>query len=550
MADTLSDLTRLSQFAGTNVPAAPLNGPCLSLFGQLMTHPTRVTYPWPPLRTTLSSFFNTVNPTQGLDLSRIQSGWCGLALVATSFRRLELVQSEADKQQVHEWLEAVKQAAIIKSLTFRDATSNELYEVINSFKSPISPEDLEQYEAIAAREAAAIMAHHGMPAWNVPNGQISGHGAHDASSPAIKKPQQQQSGFDDDAIDPLDLSESDEGAVEDDGDDYVEKTGRKRKRASSSAGARKETTSAAERRSSSVQAVGEVGQVVTAGPSSGVYASQNSMERPIVTQLAKRINEMTGIALNKCIESLSRFSDDDLGSINPNLPIPPQFLPGGQGPPQPRGVAMASSSKPKPTSRARSATSVDPEGNGNAIAGPSGTPLSGAGASGGGSGAKKASKASKPHDPNRPSFSYSALIGQAILGNPDKRARLSEIYDFVMTNYPYYRRNESGWQNSIRHNLSLQPVFRKIPDETYTGNKKSCFWTIKEEEEWRFAGGGWQKMGVGSGNHRRKGGSASASPAPGGSKRSKRKTGADDDDDDFGDVSMASATPAGLSDED
>lgn len=62
-----------------------------------------------------------------------------------------------------------------------------------------------------------------------------------------------------------------------------------------------------------------------------------------------------------------------------------------------------------------------------------------------------------------------------------------------MASDPYYQKNESGWQNSIRHNLSLQPVFKKMPDNT-SANKKGCFWTIVESEEWRFANGGWQKV--------------------------------------------------------
>jgi hypothetical protein len=47
----------------------------------------------------------------------------------------------------------------------------------------------------------------------------------------------------------------------------------------------------------------------------------------------------------------------------------------------------------------------------------------------------------RPHDPNRPNFSYSALIGQAILSTPEKRLRLAEIYDYVTNNcafsFPY-----------------------------------------------------------------------------------------------------------------
>ncbi|KAM0752117.1 hypothetical protein T439DRAFT_287526 [Meredithblackwellia eburnea MCA 4105] len=104
-----------------------------------------------------------------------------------------------------------------------------------------------------------------------------------------------------------------------------------------------------------------------------------------------------------------------------------------------------------------------------------------------------ATRQQRPHDPNRPNFSYSALIGQAILSVPEKRLRLAEIYEYVTDHYAYYKKNECGWQNSIRHNLSLQPVFKKVPDVAMPG-KKGCFWTIIPGEEWRFANGGWLKM--------------------------------------------------------
>jgi len=77
----------------------------------------------------------------------------------------------------------------------------------------------------------------------------------------------------------------------------------------------------------------------------------------------------------------------------------------------------------------------------------------------------------------KPPYSYASLIAQAINQNSDRRLSLSAIYQYITDNYPYYRTAQNGWQNSIRHNLSLNKAFIKIArSENEPG--KGAFWAI------------------------------------------------------------------------
>jgi hypothetical protein len=62
----------------------------------------------------------------------------------------------------------------------------------------------------------------------------------------------------------------------------------------------------------------------------------------------------------------------------------------------------------------------------------------------------------------KPPFSYAQLIVQAIASTPDRQMTLSGIYAYITRCYPWYRSSDKGWQNSIRHNLSLNRYFIKV----------------------------------------------------------------------------------------
>lgn len=94
----------------------------------------------------------------------------------------------------------------------------------------------------------------------------------------------------------------------------------------------------------------------------------------------------------------------------------------------------------------------------------------------------------------KPPFSYAALIGQAIFSTPNRRMSLADIYTYIMTLYPFYKKQDAGWQNSIRHNLSLNECFvktQRAPDEP----GKGCLWSVLPGTEEQFTGGNFYKKG-------------------------------------------------------
>ncbi|KAG6023981.1 hypothetical protein E4U41_001898 [Claviceps citrina] len=88
-------------------------------------------------------------------------------------------------------------------------------------------------------------------------------------------------------------------------------------------------------------------------------------------------------------------------------------------------------------------------------------------------------------DGSKPPHSYAQLIGMAILRSPLRRLTLAQIYRWISDNYSFYNPTDAGWQNSIRHNLSLHKNFIKIErpkDDPGKGN----YWAIEPGTEFQF----------------------------------------------------------------
>ncbi|CAD5205830.1 unnamed protein product [Bursaphelenchus okinawaensis] len=86
----------------------------------------------------------------------------------------------------------------------------------------------------------------------------------------------------------------------------------------------------------------------------------------------------------------------------------------------------------------------------------------------------------------KPPHSYIQLIAAAIDNQPTRRATLAEIYDYLMARFEFFRGKYTGWKNSIRHNLSLNQCFTKVPKTAGAKCGKGHYWTIAPHADFSY----------------------------------------------------------------
>ncbi|KAI0409815.1 hypothetical protein F4802DRAFT_611502 [Xylaria palmicola] len=111
---------------------------------------------------------------------------------------------------------------------------------------------------------------------------------------------------------------------------------------------------------------------------------------------------------------------------------------------------------------------------------------------------------------------YAKQIWRALMSSPNKAMILQQIYEWFRINTDRAKSDSKGWQNSIRHNLSMNAAFVKRERKAGaggTGDSKKCTeWVL---EDWAIRDGVQSTTRYRKGNPSRRGGSAANQRAQG-----------------------------------
>ena len=92
----------------------------------------------------------------------------------------------------------------------------------------------------------------------------------------------------------------------------------------------------------------------------------------------------------------------------------------------------------------------------------------------------------KERQQGKPTGTYVALIGKALLFASTGSMTLSQIYDHIMEAYPFYRTTTLAWRNAVRHNLAINDCFVKA-GRTEVG--RGFYWAIHASYVRAFSNG-------------------------------------------------------------
>ncbi|XP_020915574.1 forkhead box protein O-like [Exaiptasia diaphana] len=84
---------------------------------------------------------------------------------------------------------------------------------------------------------------------------------------------------------------------------------------------------------------------------------------------------------------------------------------------------------------------------------------------------------------NKGNMPYSVLIAKAILSTPQRQMNVLQIYSWIVRNVPFFADKgrmpaSRGWKNTIRHTLSKNPRFVRIP----TKMRRRSLWTVRSDD--------------------------------------------------------------------
>ncbi|KAJ3151218.1 Forkhead box protein J2, partial [Irineochytrium annulatum] len=83
----------------------------------------------------------------------------------------------------------------------------------------------------------------------------------------------------------------------------------------------------------------------------------------------------------------------------------------------------------------------------------------------------------------RPPISYADLITYAIAQSALKKLKLQSIYTFLISTFGYFKHHTAkrGWENSIRHNLSMKSRGRFLKVKDSDDSEKGSYWHLNKD---------------------------------------------------------------------